>query len=299
MTSKKYESARRALYHAKSTYLGSKGDMERYIKEMEIASLMPANVLKNHIWRVYQDNEPKRVKEYLEVAFRNARGNSITNKSMIESWLGYAKEHSDKPLERKIVDDIWEVYKQNEPRRKYECLKVALRNARGNSITDKSMIESWLGYAKEHSAIPLSQNVINKIWDIYKKNEPVRAEECLETVRMFASKNSINDKSLVESWLEYAERHLSKPIDKEIVDNIWNIYRENEPRRAEECFATALRYANEREKCFMKDWLNYADGHSHGFLNRAKFAVRKFLIKRRFALAQDAKTRLTKAVCFA
>ncbi|MDP3027066.1 MAG: hypothetical protein Q8N63_05120, partial [Nanoarchaeota archaeon] len=150
MISKKYEAAKIALKYAKSDSLGSDRAMEEYIAKMEIASSMPVDVLANHIRRVYKDNEPNRVKGYLEVALRNARGDSITDESTIKSWLEYAQEHLDNPLDKKVVDNVWDVYRQNEPRRKYGCLKVALRNAREDSINDKSTIKSWLKYAQEH-----------------------------------------------------------------------------------------------------------------------------------------------------
>lgn len=181
MASKKYEAAKIALEYAKSDSLGSKRDMEKCIKEMKIASLMPADVLANYIRGVYKDNESNRVKG---------------------------------------------------------CLEVALRNARGDSI---------------------------------------------------------NDKSAIKSRLEYAQEHLDTPLSQDVIGNVWNIYEDNEPRRAKGCFKVALKYANKGDKRDMESWLESAQEHSHGLFNNIKSKIREFLIRRKFALAKNAETRVSGA----
>ena len=69
----------------------------------------------------------------------------------MESWLGYAQEHSEMPLAQSVIDRVHQEYQRHEPQRKYGALKAALQQAQGDSIIDKSFMELWLGHAQEHS----------------------------------------------------------------------------------------------------------------------------------------------------
>ena len=147
----KYIAAKKALKAARDLSLSSKGNLERALAEIEKASSMPVEVLKTHIWNIYKEKEPERVQSYIDTALRQARGNTINDKGTMDALLRHAQKHSNMPLAQAVIDYANQEYQRSEPRRKYEALRVALRQARGNTINDKGTMDAWLRHAQEHS----------------------------------------------------------------------------------------------------------------------------------------------------
>ncbi|MFH1182310.1 MAG: hypothetical protein V1702_05085 [Candidatus Woesearchaeota archaeon] len=150
-TSPKYAAAKIALGYARDLSVTSKRNLEDAIAEMEKASSMPVEVLKKHIWGIYNEKEPERVQNYIRTALKWARGNSSMDDYLMESWLKSAQEHSEVPLAQSVIDSIRQEYQRHEPQRKYEALQSALGHPIGNSIADKDSREYWLKAAKKHS----------------------------------------------------------------------------------------------------------------------------------------------------
>jgi hypothetical protein len=105
---------------------------------------------------------------------------------------------------------------------KYKFLNYALRCARGNSINDKHSMEDWLRYAQEHSEMPLSQEVIDKIYAEYQKHEPQRSRKALGTALRYARGRSSTglhpgyDKGQIDFWLGQAEESSYRLRDKAV-----------------------------------------------------------------------------------
>ena len=99
----KYVAAKKALRSARYLSILSKGYLERLLAEMEEASSMPVGVLKTYIWNIYKEKEPERVQSCIDSALICARGSSITDKSSMSGWLGYAQGHSHSLMDRIVT----------------------------------------------------------------------------------------------------------------------------------------------------------------------------------------------------
>ena len=202
----KYVATIRALESARKIDILSKQDVEETIAEIREESSMPTETREAYIWNVYKKHEPERFQSCIDVALRSAKRNSITDKMIMESWIGYAREHSDESIEQSVIDRLYQEYEKHEPDRRNEALETALRSAKRNSITDKMIMESWIGYAREHSDESIEQSVIDRLYQEYEKHEPDRRNEALETALRYVKGDS-RDKNLMESWIGYAQEH--------------------------------------------------------------------------------------------
>ncbi|MBU1198899.1 MAG: hypothetical protein KJ685_03630 [Nanoarchaeota archaeon] len=146
-------------------------------------------------------------------ALISARDLDISRKENLERELSEMEKASSMPIEV-LKTHIWNIYKEKEPERVQSCIDTALRTARGSSITDKHSMNAWLGYAQEHSEIPLAQSVIDHVNQEYQKHEPQRKYEALKTALRTARGSSITDKNSMNAWLGYAQRHSHGPKDK-------------------------------------------------------------------------------------
>jgi len=209
----KYVAAKEALTFARSIN-PNKINLERAIAKMEKASSMPVEVLKSHIWNIYRQMEPKRVQHFIDIALMSARGSSINDKSEMESFLKYAREHSEMPLARSVIDYAHAEYQRHQSQRKYGALKFAFNSARGSSINDKFEMESFLKYAQEHSEMPLARSVIDYAHAEYQRHQSQRKYGALKFAFNSARGSSIKDKSEMESFLKYAREHSSGLMDK-------------------------------------------------------------------------------------
>lgn len=126
-----------ALIIARDLNPRRKGELEKLLEEMEQTSSMSGEVL-NHIWKIYQENEPKRVYFYiinaLKIASKRARP---------------VQEYSEMPLEQSVNYSVLKEDQESEPQRNYPEMNIAL--SLGNPINDKSSMNALLRDAQEHS----------------------------------------------------------------------------------------------------------------------------------------------------
>ena len=237
----KYIAARNALKAARDKHTISKRALEQTLEEMERTSSMPVEALKNHIWNVYRENEPQRVEYCIDNALSFAKRNTINDENGMEFWLGRAQKHSEMPLARSVIDHVHQEYQKSEPRRKYEALRTALRSARSNTINDENAMELWLGFAQEHSSMPLAQSVIDHVHQEYQIYEPLRALEAIKTALKYAKKGDIGDITNMNFWLRAAQEHSDTPIPQPIIDFVHQEYLKHEPLRMYKELENALK----------------------------------------------------------
>jgi hypothetical protein len=283
----KYVAAKEALKAAKDISILSKGHAEQAITVMEKASSMPVDALRTHIWNVYKEKEPERVQDCVNTALGHAKGDSINDKDSIGNWLKYAQEHSEMPLAQKVINHIHQEYIKHEPERVQACVNTALGHARGDSINDKDSIGNWLKYAQEHSEMPISQAVIDNVYQEYIKHEPQRKYAALKVALGRARGDSIIDKDSMISWLKYAQEHSEMPLAKTVIDHVCQEYIKHEPQRKYAALRVALGHAKGDsiiDKDLIRNWLKYAQEHSHGLIDKVLTYFTGLGIKGKYAL---------------
>jgi hypothetical protein len=148
----------------------SKSYVEESISEMERASSMPVGALKNHIWRVYRKKEPQRVQLYLDIALDYARGKKHTDRGFMTEWLNSAQEHSAVPLEKAVIDKIYQEYSEHEPQRARELADTLSAYARERSMTEE-ILTGCMTSMQESSGICLEPADIKNIYKELRKKE--------------------------------------------------------------------------------------------------------------------------------
>jgi len=219
-------------------------------------------------------------------ALEAARDLSTRSKKDLECSLTEMEQASSMPV-KFLKTHIWDIYKENEPKRVQSCIDTALNSARGNSTIDKYSMRDWLKFAQEHSELPIAQSVINHVYQEYKKHEPQRKYQALKTALNSARDNTINDEGSMRDWLEFAQEHSELPIAQSIINHVYQEYKKHEPQRKYQALKTALNSASDNsinDEGSMKSWLGYAQEHSHGWMDKALTCFTGLLIKGRYAL---------------
>ncbi len=172
----------KAFSEAKRIEESSKYLIRYYLEEAQKDSATPIpQKLIDDVWKAYKKHEPQRMYRALKKALSEAKKIEESSKDFMRYYLKEAQEHSATPIPQKLIDDVWKVYKEHEPQRKYRALKKALSEAKkmeesSKYLSSKYFTRYYLEEAQKHASrkvdrviLPLAELVIKAIYNLKNK----------------------------------------------------------------------------------------------------------------------------------